>query len=92
MKPILNLFQILLHSYNFSLGFLEHISKDFGSEKRNPGSFLCNSSISSNLNNIQLPVINTCIGGCGRIFKGYKRHACPKCFMKILIENIDRVD
>ena len=33
MQLILNHFQIAIHSYDSSLGFFEHISKDFGLEK-----------------------------------------------------------
>ena len=50
MKLMLNRFQVVLHTLDDSLGFFEHISKDLGLEKINPGLPFGNSFISSNLN------------------------------------------
>ena len=68
MKLILNHFQIVLHTLHDSLGFFEHIGKDLGLEKINTGLPFGNSFISSNLNINRQPVVNSCLGGCGREF------------------------
>ena len=90
MKLILNHFQIVLHTLDNSLGFFEHISKDLGLEKINTGLPFGNSFISSNLNINRQPVVNSCLGGCGREFSGYERHACPKCSQKFVILNTNK--
>ena len=35
------------------------------------------------------PVLNSCLGGCGRKFSGFKRYVCPECSMLFVRENID---
>ena len=75
MKLILNHFQIVIHALDDSLGFFEHISEDLGLEKINTGLHFGNTFTSSNLNVNRQPKVNTCIGGCGLKYKGYKRHA-----------------
>ena len=71
MKLILNHFQIVLHTLDDSLGFFEHISKDLGLEKINTCMPFGGSFISSNLNINRQPVVNSCLGGCGREFPGF---------------------
>ena len=73
MKPTLNYSQLVLHTLGDSLGFFEHISKDLGLEKINTCMPFGNSFISSNLNINRQPIVNSCLGGCGRKFSGYKR-------------------
>ena len=90
MKPILDNFQIVIHTLDDSLGFFEHIIKDFGLEKINTGMPFGVSFISTNLNIKCKPVVNNCIGGCGINFSGYKRHTCPKCTIPFTIQNIDK--
>ena len=36
------------------------------------------------------PVVNNCLGGCGIMFSGYKRHTCPRCTIPFTIQNIDK--
>ena len=90
MKLILNHFQIVLHTLDDSLGFFEHVSKDLGLEKINTCMPFGNTFISSNLNINRQPIVNSCLGGCGRKFSGYKRYACPKCSKKFVILNTDK--
>ena len=91
MKLILNHFQIVIHALDDSLGFFEHISEDLGLEKLNTGLHFGNSFISSNLSVDRQPVVNSCIGGCGLNYKGYKRHACSKCSMNFVLANTDKI-
>ena len=90
MNLILKHFQIVIHALYDSLSFFEHISKDLGLERINNGRPFGNSFISSNLNNNRQPVVNSCLGGCGRGFQGYKRYACPKCSKKFVKLNTDK--
>ena len=90
MKLILDNFQIVIHTLDNSLGFFEHISKDFCLEKINTGTPFGVSFISTNLNINCKPVVNNCIGGCGIRFSGYKRHTCPKGTIPFTIQNIDK--
>ena len=80
----------MIHTLDSSLGFFELIGKDLGLEKINTGLPFGNSFISSNLNVNHIPVVNSCLGGCGLKFSGYKRYACPKCSMRLVIENTDK--
>ena len=89
MKLILNPFQIVLHTLDDSLGFFEHINKDLGLEKTNTGLPFGKSFISLNLNINRKPVVNSCLGGCGRKFSGYRRYVCPNCSLFFVRENID---
>ena len=79
----------MIHTLDASVGFLEHISKDLGLEKTNTGLPFGTSFISSNLNVNRIPKVNTCLEGCGLKILGYKRCACPKCSMRVVIENTD---
>ena len=90
MKLILDNFQIVIHTLDDSLGFFEHISKDFVLEKINTSMPFGVSFISTNLNINCKPVVNNCLGGCGIRFSGYKRHTCPKCTIPFTIQNIDK--
>ena len=90
MNFILGHFQIVIHVLDSSLGFFEHISKDLGLEKINTGLPFGNTFISTNLNINQQPVVNSCIGGCGMRFSGYKRHTCPKCSIPFTIQNTNK--
>ena len=89
MKFILKHFQIVLHTYNSSLGFFGHISEELGLEKIKNGTLFGKSFISSNLSVNRQPVVNKCIGGCGQKFKGYKRHICSKCSVNFMM-NVDK--
>ena len=75
---ILNQFQVVIHALDSSLGFFEHISKDLSLEKINMSWSVSHSFISSNLKINRLPIVKSCIGGCGLQFLGYKRYACPE--------------
>ena len=90
LKMILNYFQIVLHTIDSSVGFFEHMSKDFGLEKINTGLPLGKSFISLNLKTNRLLKVKSCLGGCGLKFTGYKRYACPNCSMRFVIENTDK--
>ena len=90
MQILLNHFQIVIHSLDDSLGFFEHISEDLGLEKINNCMPFGSSFISSNLNINRKPIVNSCIGGCGREFPAFKRYACPKCSKKFVILNTDK--
>ena len=90
MKLILDNFQVVIHTLDDSLGFFEHISKDFDLEKINTGIPFGVSFISTILNINCKPVVNNCLGGCGIRFSGYKRHTCPKCTIPFTIQNIDK--
>ena len=87
---ILNQFQVVIHALDSSLGFFEHISKDLGLEKINMSWSVCHSFISSNLKINRLPIVNSCIGGCGLKFSGYKIYACLERSTRFVIENTDK--
>ena len=87
MKLIFNLFQIVLHTLDDSLGFFEHISKDLQLEKINTGMPFDISFISSNLDINREPVVNNCLGGCGLKYSGYNRY-----FQKILFTRLEKLD
>ena len=89
MRFILKHFQIVLHVMDSSLGFFEYMSKDLGSEKMNTGMPFGVSFVSSNLDINRQPVFNSCVGGCGRKFSGYKRYVCFECSMVFVRENIN---
>ena len=90
MKLILDNFQIVIQTLDDSLGFFEHISKDFGLEKINTVMPFGVSFISTNLNINCKPVVNNCLAVYGIRFSGYKRHTCPKCTIPFTIQNIDK--
>ena len=90
MNFILRHFQIVIHVLDSSLGFFEHISNDLGLEKINTGLLFGITFISTNLNINQQPVVNSCLGGCGVRFSGYRRYACPKCSIRFATENTDK--
>ena len=71
LQLILEHFQRVIHSYDSSLGFLQHISKDHSLGKINIGLPFGNSFISSSLKNNRLPKVNGCLGGFGRKLSGY---------------------
>ena len=89
-KLILNDFPIVIHTLDSSLGFFEHVTKDLDLEKTNTDLPFGNTFISSNLNVNRLPIVNNCIGGCGRKISGYKTYACPKWSIRVVIENTDK--
>ena len=86
---ILKHFQIVIHTLDDSLGFFEHISKDFGLEKINTEMPFGVSFISSNLDINREPVVNICLGGCGLKYSGYNRYVCSECHMKFMRQNVD---
>ena len=90
MNFILRHFQIVIHVLDSSLGFFEQTSEDLGLEKINTGLPFGNTFISTNLNINQQPVVNSCLGGCGVRFSGYRRYACPECSTRFVIENTDK--
>ena len=90
MKLILNHFQVVIHALDSSLGFFEHISKDLGLQKINITLPFDSRFVSSNLDINRLPIVNTCLRGCGLKFSGYKRYACPECSTRFVIENTDK--
>ena len=89
MKLILYHFQIVIQTLDDSLGFFERISKDLGWEKINTGIPFNTTFISSNLDINREPVVNNCLGGCGRKYSGYNRCVCSDCHMTFMIQNID---
>ena len=80
----------MIHTLDTSLGSFEHISKDLGLEKINIGLPFGSSFISSNWNANRQSLVNSCLGGFGLKFSGYKRYTCPKCSMRFVIENTDK--
>ena len=68
---------------------LNTINSSLGLEKINTGLPFGNTFISSNLKVNRVPVVNSCLGGCGLKISGYKRYACYKCSMRFVIENTD---
>ena len=78
----------MIHTLDDSLDFFVRIRKYLGLEKINTGLPFGNSFNSSNLNINRLPIVKTCLGGCGLKFSGYKRYACPKCSMSFVKENL----
>ena len=82
-------FQIVIHTLDDSLGFFEHISKDFALEKINTNMPFGVSFISSNLDINREPVVNNCLGGCGLKYSGYNRYVCSDCHMRFMKQNID---
>ena len=92
-RRLLNLiskhFQIVIHTLDDSLGFFEHISKDFVLEKINTNMPFGVSFISSNLDINREPVVNNCLGGCGLKYSGYNRYVCSDCHMRFMRQNID---
>ena len=86
---ILKHFQIVIHILDDSLGFFEHISKDFALEKINTNIPFGVSFISSNLDINREPVVNNCLGGCGLKYSGYNRYVCSDCHMRFMRQNID---
>ena len=89
INVILKHFQIVIHTLDDSLGFFEHISKDFALEKMNTNMPFGVSFISSNLDINREPVVNNCLGGCGLKYSGYNRYVCSDCHMKFMRQNID---
>ena len=61
MSFILKHFQIVLNTFDDSLGFFERISKDLGLEKINTGMPFAVRFISSNLDINREPVVNNCL-------------------------------
>ena len=47
------------------------------------------SFISTNLNINRKPIVNTCLGGCGLLYSGYKRYVCSDCHIEFARYNID---
>ena len=90
MNFILRHFQIVIHVLDSSLGFFEQTSEDLGLEKINTGLPFGNTFISTNLNINEQPVVNSCLGGCGVRFSGYRRYAFPECSTRFVIENTDK--
>ena len=86
---ILKHFQIVIHTLDDSLGFFEHISKDFALEKINTNTPFGVSLISSNLDINREPVVNNCLGGCGLKYSGYNRYVCSDCHMRFMRQNIN---
>ena len=86
---ILKHFQIVIHTLDDSLGFFEHISKDFALEKINTNTPFGVSFISSKLDINREPVVNNCLGGCGLKYSGYNRYVCSDCYMRFMRQNID---
>ena len=90
MQILLNHFQIVIHSLDDSLGFIEHISEDLGLEKINTCMPFGISFISSNLNINRQQKVNSFIGGCGQKFPGFKRYACLESSKEFAILNTDK--
>ena len=92
MQNLLKHFQIVIHLLDDSLGFFEQISKDLdlGLEKINTCMPFGSSLIASNLNINRQPIVNSCIGGCGQEFPGFKRYACLESSKKSVILNTDK--
>ena len=86
---ILKHFQIVIHTLDDSLGFFEHINKDFALEKINTNMPFGVSFISSNLDINREPVVNNCLGGCGLKYSGYNRNVCSDYHMRFMRQNID---
>ena len=89
LNLILKLFQIVIHTLDDSLGFFEHICKDFSLENIKTNMPFGVSFISSNLDINREPVVNKCLGGCGLKYKGYNRYVCSDCHMRFMRQNID---
>ena len=89
MNLILKHFQIIIHSLDSSLSFVEHISNDLGLEKINRSMPFGATFISTNLNINREPIFNHCIGGCGLVYSGYKRYVCADCYPEFARYNID---
>ena len=86
---ILKHFKIVIHTLDDSLGFFEHISKDFALEKINTNMPFGVSFISSNLDINRESVVNNCLGGCGLKYSGYNRYVCSDCHMRSMRQNTD---
>ena len=89
MNFILKPFQIVIHTLDDSLGFFEHICKDFGLEKINTDMSFGVSFISSNLDINRESVVNNCLGCCGLKYSGYNRYVCSECHMRFMRQNND---
>ena len=91
MNLILKHFQIVIHSLDDSIGFFDHISKDFGLEKINRDIPFGTSLISINLDINRKPVVNNCLGVCGLKYTGYKRYVCGDCHIEFARYNINHI-
>ena len=89
LNLIIKHFQVIIHSLDESLGFFEHISKDFGLEKIKTNMPYGVTFISTNLNINRKPITNICLGACGLEYSGYKRYVCASCYIQFAKYNIN---
>ena len=89
MKFILKHFQIVLHTTDNEQPFFEHNSKDLKLKKINTKQPYGASYISTNLDTNRDPIVNMCLGRCGKQYPGYKRYVCGDCYIEFARHNID---